>query len=91
MNSLCISATAIAQSGSMSAEVASAINRVMHLAPADQNSLLDVIDDYFTLLLGKSESEDESSDESSSDEPVNQCEPELYGVCKKFKVNYYNC
>ena len=72
----------MAQSGSKSAEVASAINRVMHLAPADQNSLLDVIEDYFTLPLGKSDSEDESSDESSSDEPVHECEPELSGVCK---------
>ena len=48
----------MAQSSSKSAEVASAINRVMHLAPADQNSLLDVNENYITLPLGKSDSED---------------------------------
>ena len=58
---------------------------MVHLAPADPNFLLDVIEDYFSSPLGKSDSEDESSDESSSDEPVHECEPELSGVCKSLK------
>ena len=63
------------------ADIAQAINRVMHLDPADQAPLLDTIEEYFTLpLTGDSESESDSEQEECL-----MAEPELNGEKKQIQ------
>ena len=70
---------------SRSADVAKAINRIMHLHPSDQALLLDTIEEYFTLpVMSSSESE---SDSELEDDLV--AEPEFNGK-KKMHITIHN-
>lgn len=57
----------MSESKTNSFEVAAAINQVMHLDPADQASMLDVIADYFTNPDHASDDEDSSCSDSDTD------------------------
>ena len=61
----------MAQDSSTTAQIASAVNQVMFLDPADQTALLDVIEEYFTQPISAGEDSD-----SSLSEEEDTCETE---------------
>lgn len=52
---------------SKASDIASAINRLLHLEETDQASLLDVIDEYFTSPSTHSSADSDSNSESELD------------------------